>query len=75
MKHEDGLEFNGYRCGQRGWRRGRLRKLALETRWSLAQEAGTSLNTKEFKERSCVRSAACQPYTAESCKFKAFKAG
>lgn len=71
MKQEDGLEFNGDRC----WQRGRLHKPVLETRWSLAQEAGTSLNTEEFKKRSCVRSAACQPYSAESCKFKAFKAG
>jgi len=52
-----------------------LHKPALETRWSLAQEAGISLSTKELKERSCVRSATCQPYMAESCKFKAFKAG
>lgn len=75
MKQEDGLEFNGYRSWQWGWRRGGLHKPSLETHRSLAQEAGTSLNTKEFKERSCVRSAACQPYTAESCKFKVFKAG
>lgn len=71
VEHEDGSEFNGYRCWQRGW----LHKPALEPRRSLAREAGTSLHAKEFKERSCVRSAACQPYAAESCKFKTFKGG
>lgn len=74
MKHEDGLEFNGYRCWQRGQRREWLYKPALETCWSLAQKAGTSLNTKEFKEGSCIRSAVCQPYMTGSCKFKTFKA-